>query len=125
MERSAVPMYGLRSQYHSGRIGSILRDMLRAVFLGDFALDLGPAGAITQVVLACTPVVGAVCAVRDMAADVSHRDRLGCLLNALVLLPVLGGIAKTLDVIHNTQRVEPARVSPPKPQPRHPSDWLL
>ena len=125
MKRSALPTYGLRSQQHSGMMGGILRDMLRAVLLGDFAPDLGPAGAITQVVLACTPVVGALCAVRDMAADFTHRDRLGCLLNALVLLPVLGGIAKTLDVIHHSQRVEPARVSPPTPQQGHPSDWLL
>jgi hypothetical protein len=125
MERSALPTYVQSSQQHSGRMVGILRDMFRAALLGDFALDLGPAGAITQVLLACTPVVGALCAVRDMAADFSHRDRLGFLLNGLVLIPVLGGIAKTLDVIHNSQRVEHARVSPPKPRQCHPSDWLL
>jgi hypothetical protein len=103
----------------------ILRDIFRATLLGDFALDLGLAGAITQVALACTPVIGALCAVRDMAADFSHRDRLGFLLNLLVLIPVLGGIAKTIDVIHNSQRVGNALVRPPEPRQRHSSDWLL
>ena len=74
------------------------------------ALDLGIAGAITQVALAYTPIVGDICSIRDMVGDIYHRDKLGFLLSMLALVPVLGGIAKTIDVIHNTRRVGHALV---------------
>ena len=93
-----------------GGIVGFIRDIFRGALLGDFALDLGIAGALTQVVLAYTPVVGDICAIRDMAGDVYHRDKLGFLLSAIALIPVLGGIAKTVDVIHNTHRVGAALV---------------
>lgn len=93
-----------------GGIVGFFRDILRGALLGDFALDLGLAGAVTQVILAYTPVVGDICALRDMAGDFYHRDRLGFFLSVLALIPVLGGIAKTIDVIHNTHRVGQAYV---------------
>lgn len=73
-------------------------------------MNLGLAGAVTQVILAYTPVVGDICALRDMAGDIYHRDRVGFLLSVAALIPVLGGIAKTIDVIHNTRRVGQAYI---------------
>ena len=102
--------YAPAVQQRRGGITGFFRDIFRGALLGDFALDLGIAGALTQVVLAYTPVVGDICAIRDMAGDVYHRDKLGFLLSAIALIPVLGGIAKTIDVIHNTRRVGSALV---------------
>jgi hypothetical protein len=93
-----------------GGIVGFFRDILRGALLGDFAMDLGLAGAVTQVALAYTPVVGDICALRDMAGDIYHRDKVGFLLSMMALVPVLGGIAKTIDVIHNTRRVGQAYV---------------
>lgn len=93
-----------------GGIAGFIRDIFRGALLGDFALDLGIVGALTQVALAYTPIVGDVCAIRDMIGDIYHRDKLGFLLSAIALIPVLGGIAKTVDVIHNTHRVGQALV---------------
>lgn len=110
MGRPAVQAYSPVYAPRRGGIGRFLRDILRGALLGDFALDLGLAGAVTQVALAYTPVVGDICAIRDMAGDFYHKDRLGFLLSAIALIPVLGGIAKTIDVIHNTRRVGNAYV---------------
>ena len=112
MAQTAAPVPLRSSVYHPRRRGIVgfFTDIVRGALLGDFALDLGIAGAITQVALAYTPVVGDICALRDMVGDVYHRDKLGFLLSALTLIPVLGGIAKTIDVIHNTRRVGSALV---------------
>jgi hypothetical protein len=110
MGRPAVQAYSPVYPQRRGGVGGFFRDILRGALLGDFALDLGLAGAVTQVALAYTPVVGDICAIRDMAGDFYHKDRLGFLLSAIALIPVLGGIAKTIDVIHNTRRVGNAYV---------------
>jgi hypothetical protein len=110
MGRPAVQAYSPVYPQRRRGIGGFFRDIFRGALLGDFALDLGLAGAITQVALAYTPVVGDICAIRDMVGDFYHRDRLGFLLSAIALIPVLGGIAKTVDVIHNTHRVGQAYV---------------
>ena len=107
--QGAQPYYPVVRRRRSGILG-FFRDILRGALLGDFALDLGLAGALTQVALAYTPIVGDICALRDMAGDIYHRDKLGFLLSAIALIPVLGGIAKTVDVIHNTHRVGQALV---------------
>lgn len=110
MSRPAVQAYPPMYQPRRGGITGFLRDVLRGALLGDFALDLGLAGAVTQVVLAYTPFIGDICALRDMAGDLYHRDKFGFLLSVLALVPVLGGIAKTIDVVHNTHRVGQALV---------------
>jgi len=110
MGRPAVQAYSPVYPQRRGGVGGFFRDILRGALLGDFALDLGLAGAVTQVALAYTPVVGDICAIRDMPGDFYHKDRLGFLLSAIALIPVLGGIAKTIDVIHNTRRVGNAYV---------------
>ena len=110
MQPYAQPYAPVMKQRQGGVVVRFFRDIFRGALLGDFALDLGIAGALTQVVLAYTPVVGDICAIRDMAGDVYHRDKLGFLLSAIALIPVLGGIAKTVDVIHNTHRVGAALV---------------
>jgi hypothetical protein len=112
MAQTAAPV-PLRSSVYSPRrrgIVGFFTDILRGALLGDFALDLGLAGAVTQVALAYTPVVGDICSIRDMVGDLYHRDKLGFLLSMLALVPILGGIAKTIDVIHNTRRVGHALV---------------
>ena len=106
----SVQSYAPVLQQRRGGIVGFIRDILRGALLGDFALDLGIVGALTQVALAYTPIVGDICAIRDMFGDIYHRDKLGFLLSAIALIPVLGGIAKTVDVIHNTHRVGQALV---------------
>lgn len=108
--QSSIQQYAPVLQQRRGGIAGFFRDIFRGALLGDFALDLGLAGALTQVALAYTPIVGDICALRDMAGDIYHRDKLGFLLSAIALIPVLGGIAKTVDVIHNTHRVGQALV---------------
>ena len=110
MQPYAQPYAPVMKQRQSGVIVRFFRDIFRGALLGDFALDLGIVGALTQVALAYTPVVGDICAIRDMVGDIYHRDKLGFLLSAIALIPVLGGIAKTVDVIHNTHRVGQALV---------------
>lgn len=106
----AQPYAPVMKQRRGGVVVRFFRDIFRGALLGDFALDLGIIGALTQVALAYTPVVGDICAIRDMVGDIYHRDKLGFLLSAIALIPVLGGIAKTVDVIHNTHRVGQALV---------------
>ena len=106
----SIQQYAPVLQRRRGGIAGFFRDIFRGALFGDFALDLGLAGALTQVALAYTPVVGDICAIRDMVGDIYHRDKLGFLLSAIALIPVLGGIVKTVDVIHNTHRVGQALV---------------
>lgn len=126
MGQAPVQAYAPVYRQRRGGFVGFLRDILRGALLGDFALDLGLAGAVTQVALAYTPVVGDICAVRDIVGDLYHRDKLGLLLSVAALIPVLGGIAKTIDVIHNTHRVGKAlirsresRKAQQPPRPRH------
>ena len=76
-----------------------LRDVYNGAVRGDFAVEIGVVGALTQAALGFVPVVGTLCALRDVLADLRYRDRLGCLLNALALVPFLGGFPKTAEVI--------------------------
>jgi hypothetical protein len=94
----------IRTRRQSGHRG-IVDDVWRGAVLGDFAPRLGLAGAATQAALGYVPLVGEVCAVRDGIADWRQHDRLGVALNVLALVPVFGGFAKTLDVLHSTHRI--------------------
>ena len=85
--------------------GGLLRDVVRGAVLGDFAPALGLAGAATQVVLGYLPVVGPLAALRDAAAAWRRRDRPGCALNLLALVPVIGGVAKTIEVLRDVRRI--------------------
>lgn len=78
---------------------SIFGDMVRGAFLGDFAIDLGIAGAIVQIIFGFTPGLGDICALRDSFADLLRRDWLGLGLNILALVPVAGGFPKTIEVL--------------------------
>jgi hypothetical protein len=77
----------------------LIPDILRGAFLGDFAQELGLAGGITQILLGFTPVLGTLLAIRDYLACRRKGDRLGSFLNALTLIPVLGGFSKSAEVI--------------------------
>lgn len=78
---------------------SFAGDVAAGAFLGDFARDLRIPGAVTQVILAFLPLIGTICAVRDLVADLRRHDRVAAFLNVLALLPILGGFSKTLEVI--------------------------
>jgi hypothetical protein len=84
---------------------SFVGDISAGLFLGDFAHELGLPGAVTQIVISFVPLIGSICAVRDLTADLRHHDHLGAALNALALTPVLGGFSKTFEVIRNTAHV--------------------
>ena len=84
---------------------SLIGDVAAGLFLGDFANELGLAGAVTQVAISFVPLIGSMCAVRDLIADLRRRDRLGALLNFLALTPILGGFSKTFEVIRSTAHV--------------------
>lgn len=79
----------------------LLPDVLRGAFLGDWAPRLGVAGSVTQAVVFYLPVIGTLCAIRDLFACLHKHDSLGAILNALAIFPVLGGFPKTAEVIHN------------------------
>lgn len=82
-----------------------LADAARGVFQGDFAADLGLAGAVAQATLGFVPVFGTLAAARDAVANWRGRDRIGFVLNLLALVPFFGGFAKTAEVARNVQRV--------------------
>lgn len=85
---------------------SVILDVVRGAFLGDYAPALGLPGALTQVGLSFVPVVGTLCALRDARADQVRRDRPGVILNLLATLPLLGGVAKTAEVVRHAQRLK-------------------
>lgn len=108
---------------------SVLGDVTAGLLLGDFATDLGLPGAVTQVVISFVPLLGTTCAVRDLVADLRHRDHVGATLNFLALTPVLGGFSKTFEVIRSTahvghamhvghQRAERRKAETPSPRRR-------
>ena len=78
---------------------SFLGDVVAGALYGDFAQGLRIPGALTQIVLSFIPVVGTICALRDLVANMRHRDRIGIILNFFALAPVLGGFSKTLEVL--------------------------
>lgn len=105
---------------------SFARDVAAGAFYGDFARDLRLPGAVMQIVLAFIPLIGTICAIRDLIADLRHHDRLGAFLNVLALTPILGGFSKTLEVvrgfahvghaIHASNQRREQRVGPASPR---------
>lgn len=81
------------------------RDALNGAALGDFAPELGLAGAVTQVTLSAIPVIGDVCDVRDAIASIGRGDRVDVALNLLAMTPALGSVAKVAAVARRTRRV--------------------
>jgi hypothetical protein len=69
-------------------------DILKGMLIGDYAENLGAAGYLTQGILGFIPIIGTCCAARDLLANMGKGDREGVILNAIALLPVLGGISK-------------------------------
>jgi hypothetical protein len=80
-------------------------DMLKGAVIGDYAKRLGVTGYVTQGVLGFVPVVGSCCAFRDLLANWGKGDGRGMLLNAISLLPVVGGISKTAHAIRGIKNV--------------------
>lgn len=76
-----------------------LPDVANGIFLGDYAKTLGPAGAVTQVVVSFIPGVGTIASLRDLTADLRKPEPLGIILNTLSVVPVLGGFTKTAEVM--------------------------
>jgi hypothetical protein len=81
------------------------QDALKGAFLGDFARDLGFFGVTMQIILSFTPAVADICAARDIVAAWRHKNRVDLLLNILVMIPVVGGIAKVIEVWRHTRRI--------------------
>lgn len=84
---------------------SFLGDIVAGALFGDFARDLRVPGAVTQIVLGFLPLIGTMCAVRDLIADLRRHDRTGAFLNALALAPIIGGFSKTLEVVRGFAHV--------------------
>src|SRR5690242_1184146 len=87
---------------------SLALDMYRGAIWGDFDQDLEVAGALTQAAVGFIPVVGTICALRDLLACIGRRDLLGIVLNTLAAIPVFGGLAKTADALHTIHRYRQA-----------------
>lgn len=108
-------------------VTSFAFDIVRGAILGDWDHNLRVPGAMTQAIMGYIPIVGDICAVRDGIHDMLHRDALGVALNILALVPVFGGIPKTIEVIRSTRHIQQAyarthrkqseysRVEAPKP----------
>ena len=116
--RSAPPLWPITPQ--AGQVGaqevatvvrrparrrSFVGDVSAGLFFGDFAHDLGLPGAVTQIAVSFVPLIGSICAVRDLTADLRRHDHIGAALNALALTPILGGFSKTFEVIRSTAHV--------------------
>jgi hypothetical protein len=87
------------------RTQSVLGDVARGALQGDFAPELGLPGAATQVALTFVPVVGTLCGIRDAAADRKRGDYTGVALNLLSVLPVVGGVAKVVELGRHARRL--------------------
>jgi hypothetical protein len=87
---------------------TLIADIYIGAVHGDFAPVMGGAGRLTQVVLGFVPVVGNVCAIRDLAADWGQHDHVGALLNGLAVVPVIGGFSKVAAVLRATRRMSKA-----------------
>ncbi len=87
---------------------SFFGEIAAGAFLGDFARDLRVPGAATQITLSFIPLIGSMCAMRDLVADLRHHDRVGATLNILALAPILGGFSKTLEVVRGFAHVSHA-----------------
>jgi hypothetical protein len=84
---------------------SWLKDVFGGAVLGDFATEVHLAGAVTHAALGFVPVIGTVTALRDFVACWLDADGLGMVLNLLAVIPVFGGVPKTVDVLHGVHRV--------------------
>lgn len=84
---------------------SWLRDVYGGAVLGDFATEVQLPGAITHAALGFVPVIGTLTALRDFVACWLDGDGLGMVLNLLAVMPVFGGVPKTVDVLHGVHRV--------------------
>lgn len=83
-------------------------DILAGAIYGDFARSLHVPGVVTQVILGFVPVLGTLCALRDLIANVHYRDRFGTIVNLFALIPFFGGFAKVFDAIHDLRRLHHA-----------------
>jgi hypothetical protein len=105
---------------------SLVGDIYRGAVWGDFSPSIGIPGAVTQALLGYVPVVGTATALRDAVADWRGHDGVGLILNIFAAFPVLGGLAKTADVLHVLHRLHRAYTGREKNQegetavrPRH------
>jgi hypothetical protein len=89
----------------NGKQPTILADVTRGALQGDFAPELGLPGAVTQVALTFVPVVGTLCGLRDAAADKRRGDNVGVALNLMSVLPVVGGLAKAVELGRHARRL--------------------
>jgi hypothetical protein len=80
---------------------SLLRDIVDGAVLGDAAPRLHLAGALTQIILGYVPVIGTLCALRDFVVCQRNGHRIAAALNLFSVLPVFGGVPKTMAVITN------------------------
>ncbi|SRR5579884_1808339 len=84
---------------------SFVADVYLGAVRGDFADDLRIPGRIAQAALGYVPILGTFTAFRDFIADRRKRDHIGAVLNALALIPFLGGFPKTAAVIRTVRHV--------------------
>ncbi|HKD75273.1 MAG TPA: hypothetical protein VKB76_07245 [Ktedonobacterales bacterium] len=84
---------------------SFVADIYLGAVRGDFADDLRIPGRITQAALAYVPILGNIMAFRDFIADRRKRDHVGAFLNALALIPFLGGFPKTAATIRTVRHI--------------------
>lgn len=93
-------------QARGGKQPSVFEDMARGALQGDFAPELGLPGAATQVALAFVPVVGTLCGLRDAAADRRRGDYAGVALNLVAMLPMVGSVAKAVELGRHARRLK-------------------
>lgn len=80
---------------------SLLRDIVDGAVLGDAAPRLHLAGALIQIFLGYVPVIGTLCALRDFVVSRRNGHTVAAFLNLLSVLPIFGGVPKTMAVITN------------------------
>jgi hypothetical protein len=78
---------------------SVGEDIANGLLRGDFAPHLGPAGAMTQIVVGFVPGIGSVAACRDLVADIGQRRPFSAMLNVISIVPGVGGFSKMAQVM--------------------------
>ncbi len=83
-------------------------DIALGALIGDFAEVLGVPGYLTQGLLGFVPVVGTCCAIRDLLANLVKGNRGGMILNAISLIPIVGGISKMAHAVRGIKNASQA-----------------
>ena len=87
---------------------SLIEDVYCGAVRGEFDDNLGPVGYTTLAIFGFIPVIGSVCAIRDLFASRRNHDAFGTFINIFAIIPVIGGFFKAILALRNMGRARMA-----------------